>query len=150
MGTVSRYINGYYALRYEVLERDKFTCQYCGASAPSVILEIDHVVPVVHGGADVAENLVTTCSACNKGKGDRLRLIDAPKHPTRRRPPRRLETLAESLYKEIAANGPRSAPDLAKILDRHRSAVSRAVNNDTRFVKQGLGAGGTVIFGIHP
>jgi hypothetical protein len=55
-------------LRWDVLDRDNFTCQYCGASAPAVKLEIDHLVPRSKGGNDVIDNLVTACVACNQGK----------------------------------------------------------------------------------
>ena len=37
-------------IRFEVFKRDNFTCQYCGKSAPNVILEIDHITPVSKGG----------------------------------------------------------------------------------------------------
>ena len=56
------------ATRFEVLKRDKFTCQYCGKSAPDVILEIDHIVPVANGGKNDIMNLVTACRDCNRGK----------------------------------------------------------------------------------
>jgi len=55
-------------LRYEVLRRDNFTCRYCGASAPDVVLEVDHVVPVSLGGTDHPRNLVAACVDCNSGK----------------------------------------------------------------------------------
>lgn len=55
-------------LRYEVFRRDNFTCRSCGAKAPDVKLEPDHVVPVVLGGTDDPSNLATACSACNSGK----------------------------------------------------------------------------------
>lgn len=32
--------------RFEVFKRDKFTCQYCGAKAPDVVLQCDHIVAV--------------------------------------------------------------------------------------------------------
>ena len=44
-------------LRFEVLRRDKFVCQYCGACGPNVELEIDHVIPVSRGGTDDIKNL---------------------------------------------------------------------------------------------
>jgi hypothetical protein len=56
-------------VRFDVLRRDEFTCQYCGRTSPSVILEIDHVVPVASGGTDNQENLITACFDCNRGKG---------------------------------------------------------------------------------
>lgn len=37
-------------IRFEVFKRDNFTCQYCGAKAPDVILEVDHINPVKLGG----------------------------------------------------------------------------------------------------
>lgn len=55
-------------LRYEVLRRDNYTCRYCGASAPEVLLEIDHVVPRSAGGTDARENLQVLCDSCNAGK----------------------------------------------------------------------------------
>ena len=66
--------NGYYALRWQILERDKFTCQYCGQFAPNIQLEVDHVLPVEEGGTDNPENLKTSCYACNRGKSG-LRII---------------------------------------------------------------------------
>ena len=54
--------------RYEVLRRDNFTCRYCGAFAPIVVLHVDHVVPRKLGGSDKPGNLVTACQDCNSGK----------------------------------------------------------------------------------
>ena len=62
-----------YKLRFEILERDKFTCQYCGASPrknPEVKLHIDHKLPNKLGGQFNKKNLITACSICNIGKGD--------------------------------------------------------------------------------
>ena len=60
-----------------VLARDSWTCQYCGAT--DVLLTIDHVVPrsrktrrYPHGGAHAWENCVAACLACNNRKGSRL------------------------------------------------------------------------------
>lgn len=58
--------------RFDVFKRDKFTCQYCGAHPPGVMLHIDHVKPVADGGTNVIDNLVTACEPCNLGKGARL------------------------------------------------------------------------------
>lgn len=57
--------------RFEVFKRDRFTCVYCGRSSPSIVLEIDHVLAVSRGGTDEIDNLVTSCSDCNRGKSDR-------------------------------------------------------------------------------
>ena len=58
-------------MRFEVFKRDKFTCQYCGRTAPDVILEVDHIKPVAEGGTNDLINLVTSCKDCNRGKGKR-------------------------------------------------------------------------------
>jgi hypothetical protein len=57
--------------RFEVFKRDKFTCQYCGATAPGAILHVDHIKPVAKGGTNDVFNLVTACESCNSGKGAR-------------------------------------------------------------------------------
>lgn len=60
-------------LRFKVMQRDKFTCQYCGASPakdPSVELHLDHIVPWSNGGETTYENLQTLCSKCNLGKSN--------------------------------------------------------------------------------
>lgn len=59
------------SVRFEVFKRDKFKCQYCGSSAPDVILEVDHIKPVSKGGTDDLLNLVTSCRDCNRGKSNR-------------------------------------------------------------------------------
>ena len=57
------------SLRYDVLKRDSFTCQYCGRSAPDVVLQVDHIQPVSKGGQNDISNLITACQDCNLGKG---------------------------------------------------------------------------------
>lgn len=58
-------------LRFEVFKRDSFKCQYCGSSAPDVVLNVDHIKPVSKGGTNSILNLVTSCFDCNSGKSDR-------------------------------------------------------------------------------
>jgi hypothetical protein len=58
-------------IRFEVFKRDSFKCQYCGKSAPNVILEVDHINPVSKGGDNDLLNLITSCYDCNRGKSDR-------------------------------------------------------------------------------
>lgn len=59
-------------LRFEVFKRDKFQCQYCGKSAPDVVLNVDHIDPVANGGSNELVNLITSCFDCNQGKKARL------------------------------------------------------------------------------
>jgi 5-methylcytosine-specific restriction endonuclease McrA len=57
-------------LRFEVFKRDSFKCQYCGRSAPEVILNVDHIIPVAADGTNDIMNLITSCFDCNNGKRD--------------------------------------------------------------------------------
>ncbi len=52
-------------LRWEVWERDDFTCQECGARRR---LTVDHIFAVALGGETVAANLQTLCKSCNSRK----------------------------------------------------------------------------------
>jgi len=54
--------------RFAVFKRDLFTCQYCGATPPGAVLEVDHIEPLALGGTDDESNLVTACFDCNRGK----------------------------------------------------------------------------------
>jgi hypothetical protein len=49
-------------LRKQVLERDNWTCTYCGNEANTA----DHVIPRRYGGVDDLTNLVAACQRCNK------------------------------------------------------------------------------------
>lgn len=55
-------------LRWDVWERDDFTCQHCGRRRH---LTIDHVIPESAGGATEFANLQTLCKSCNSKKGTR-------------------------------------------------------------------------------
>ena len=60
------------SLRFEVFARDGYTCQYCGARPPDVVLELDHIHPRAKGGSDEITNLITACFDCNRGKRDKV------------------------------------------------------------------------------
>ena len=55
-------------LRWEIWERDNFTCQHCGKRKN---LSIDHITPESKGGTLDKKNLQTLCKSCNSKKGDR-------------------------------------------------------------------------------
>jgi len=58
------------ALRYYILKRDNFHCQYCGRGIEDgVKLNVDHIIPVSKGGKTEEDNLQTLCWECNIGKG---------------------------------------------------------------------------------
>lgn len=66
-------------LRWEILERDRFTCTYCGRPVSDGIqLHVDHVVPWADGGSDHRDNLVTACADCNLGKARRYAKVPLP------------------------------------------------------------------------
>jgi 5-methylcytosine-specific restriction endonuclease McrA len=52
----------YESLRQQVLRRDRWRCQSCGAM---VNLEVHHREFRSHSGHDSEENLITLCSICH-------------------------------------------------------------------------------------
>lgn len=74
--------------RKNVLVRDAFQCQYCGAEHTAADLTIDHIIPKVQGGSNQWTNVVTCCRSCNIKKGGRtprqagMQLIRKPFKPT--------------------------------------------------------------------
>ena len=52
----------YEKLRLQVLRRDSWRCQYCGATSN---LEVHHQQFRSHCGSDSEENLITLCSVCH-------------------------------------------------------------------------------------
>jgi hypothetical protein len=60
-------------LRFRILSRDGFRCQYCGRSQrEGAVLHVDHVHPVAAGGTTDEGNLITACDECNLGKSSSL------------------------------------------------------------------------------
>jgi len=66
------------ALRAEVRSRAKRQCEYCLVLEDLRLLkhEIDHIIPIKHGGENTAGNLALCCTVCNKYKGTDLASID--------------------------------------------------------------------------
>lgn len=76
-----------------VMQRDKYTCQYCGIQYNQKFLSIDHVIPKSvwkNGNPSLYTNVVTACLRCNSKKADRtpekaqMKLIKEPKDVTYR------------------------------------------------------------------
>ena len=57
-----------YELRAYVRHRDSYRCAYCGTT--DTRLELDHIVPLAHGGTSRVGNLITACRRCNQQKAD--------------------------------------------------------------------------------
>jgi len=72
--------------RYEIFNRDHYTCQYCGEQSRH--LTLDHVMPRFRGGQHTWENVVSACMECNRRKAGRtpkeanMKLIHKPAPPT--------------------------------------------------------------------
>ena len=71
--------------RYEIFNRDKYTCQYCGKETKN--LTLDHVIPRYRDGQHTWENVVSACANCNRHKARRtpqeanMKLIRKPLPP---------------------------------------------------------------------
>jgi 5-methylcytosine-specific restriction endonuclease McrA len=72
--------------KFEILERDRYTCQYCGRQTTQ--LTLDHVIPRQHSGPHTWENVVAACLGCNCKKAGRTPAEAKMKLLTRPAPPR--------------------------------------------------------------
>jgi 5-methylcytosine-specific restriction endonuclease McrA len=55
--------SSYESLRQQVLRRDGWKCQFCGAMSN---LEVHHIHFRSHSGADLEQNLTTLCTVCHR------------------------------------------------------------------------------------
>ncbi len=71
--------------RFEVFNRDKYTCQYCGRESRDITL--DHIIPKSRAGSHEWDNVVACCFACNLRKAGQtpaeagMRLLRPPLPP---------------------------------------------------------------------
>jgi 5-methylcytosine-specific restriction endonuclease McrA len=71
--------------RFEIFQRDHFTCQYCGKQTSQ--LTLDHVIPRYRDGEHRWENVVSACIPCNRRKAGRtpreagMKLLHTPAPP---------------------------------------------------------------------
>ena len=66
-------------LKKRVRERADDRCEYCQRrqeTSPLIRLQIEHVLPIKHGGGDEFENLALACAECNLKKSSDLARID--------------------------------------------------------------------------
>jgi hypothetical protein len=58
----------WYVIRRQVLERDHYTCQRCGMleKKGDRSLHVHHIIPVIKGGSDELDNLISVCHKCHK------------------------------------------------------------------------------------
>lgn len=105
-------------LRFKVLERDGFRCQYCGSRDD---LQADHVIPEALGGPTSLWNLVTACRTCNSGKSATL-IGEVPTSAlaaaiVNGRPRKAVDIMRVELKKEKHRDLPRPAPKVKPALD---------------------------------
>ena len=100
--------------RFDVFKRDGFACQYCGATPPNAVMEVDHIVPVASGGGNGEANLITACFDCNRGKAANS-----------------LESIPESLASkaEIAAEKEAQLKSYEQLLRRQTRRKEKAVKD---------------------
>jgi 5-methylcytosine-specific restriction endonuclease McrA len=71
-----------------LFKRDSRLCLYCGETFRVRDLSRDHVTPIIQGGADTWNNVVTACRRCNNHKAGRtpeqagMQLLAVPFVPT--------------------------------------------------------------------
>lgn len=65
-------------LRELVAADSRHRCGYCLMSERivGIPMEVDHLVPEIHGGATERENLWLACPFCNRYKGQRTSAVD--------------------------------------------------------------------------
>ena len=65
-------------LRRLVIQRAANRCEYCGLSqtGQAATFHIDHIIPVVAGGATTADNLALACVSCSLRKSARQTAVD--------------------------------------------------------------------------
>ncbi len=69
-------------LRLEIFERDKYCCFYCqyqNGIGNDIPFHVDHIIPVVRGGTNNRNNLITSCYKCNLRKRANILIKDIPK-----------------------------------------------------------------------
>jgi 5-methylcytosine-specific restriction endonuclease McrA len=55
----------FYRNRRIVLERDNYTCQYCGFKGESNYMDVHHIIKVRESGPSLPENMITLCRKCH-------------------------------------------------------------------------------------
>ncbi len=72
--------------RFEIFNRDRYTCQYCGQKTRQ--LTLDHIIPRFRGGQHTWGNIVSACVSCNRRKAGKtpreanMKLIRLPSPPS--------------------------------------------------------------------
>lgn len=110
-------------IRLQVLNRDAWTCAYCGDQAT----QVDHVWPRSKGGEDTLDNLVAACERCNYAKRDKTDMVFLAQTST---PPDFVERISP-IRTNSDKNGQKAPTKIKKELDSPFSAFdsSGAIDN---------------------
>lgn len=62
----------------QIRQRAYYLCEYCHTAEQwqYVKFTIDHVIPIVQGGADTPDNLALSCFHCNRRKSNKIAALD--------------------------------------------------------------------------
>lgn len=60
-------------MRQQVLEYDDFSCLGCGRTKR---LEVHHLIPIIYGGEDEFDNLITLCNKCHGMSEPRISIYE--------------------------------------------------------------------------
>ncbi|MBK9124621.1 MAG: HNH endonuclease [Chloroflexi bacterium] len=80
------------ALRRQIRSQAGYCCEYCRVTEDNRLstFQVDHIIPLKHGGTDDPSNLCLACLKCNSFKGSNVAGLDpATGDPTRLFDPRR-------------------------------------------------------------
>ncbi|MBZ0300583.1 MAG: HNH endonuclease [Anaerolineae bacterium] len=66
------------AQRQTILARAGVCCEYCRVAQDERLskFQIDHIIPIKHGGSDDTDNLCLACLKCNGFKGPNVAALD--------------------------------------------------------------------------
>ncbi|OKJ15966.1 hypothetical protein AMK19_07170 [Kitasatospora sp. CB01950] len=71
LALVIRRHSGAERLRRRVDRDGSAVCGLCGEDVPAELVDVDHRLPLAHGGEDTDDNVWTPCRTCHRGKTER-------------------------------------------------------------------------------
>jgi hypothetical protein len=117
-------------VRLLVRERAKRRCEYCQTQERVVIyMEVDHIIPVVKGGASTLDNLCYCCRICNTYKHDHVDDIDPETGTKYALYNPRQDNWADHFYWEGTVLAAKTAVGRVTI---HRLQINRELNRESR------------------
>ena len=127
------------ALVSEVRRRAEGRCEYCRSPEAHAVIgfEVEHIIPMKHGGATTAANLALACFYCNRYKGPNVAGIAAPGGVVTRLFHPRLDVWDEHFFWEGPVLSPRSDIGAVTIAVLRINLPNAAVVRET-LMREGL------------